>query len=220
MIDRVFLDGIDLRWGDVDGVIRMIDKIAHREGVGELAAGGVQYLADRIGQGSSSFSIHCKGHALAAWNCHVRPTQALCYATANRGACHLNGHSAKDQNDTALVDSTGLCLFAQGGYREDAITEILEAISGRGWTADDYRMAGERVFNLEKLFNYREGFRREDDVVADRFFEEPLTVGPNAGAVLDRDRLTQMMDEYYEERGWDVKTSKPQEEKLESLGIS
>jgi aldehyde:ferredoxin oxidoreductase len=219
LIDEKFLDGIDLRWGSVDGTLQMLQKIARREGVGDKAAKGVKALADVIGQGSGKFAMHCKGHSLAAWNCHVQPSLALCYATANRGACHLNGHSAEAQDNGAMLDSTGLCRFATEGYGKGAVVDLLEAISDRGWSAEEYRLAGERIFNLEKCFNYREGFRREDDEIPDRFFEEPLTVGPAKGAVLDREKIIQMMDEYYAKRGWDPKTTRPSKEKLESLGL-
>jgi aldehyde:ferredoxin oxidoreductase len=219
LIDGDFLDGIDLKWGNVDASIQMLQKIAHQDGVGEMAARGVKYLADYLGHESHKFAIHSKGHTFAAWNCHASPTQGLCYATANRGACHLNGHNAGGQNATALTDSTGLCLFARGGYQKDAITDILEAISRREWSAEDYRLAGERIFNLEKCFNYAEGFRRQDDVIPDRFFEEPLTVGPKKGAVLDWEQFQEMMEKYYAERGWDPQTTRPSDDKLRALGL-
>ena len=78
----------------------------------------------------------------------------------------------------------------------------------------------DRRGNLEKMFNFREGFLRQDDWLPDRFFEEPLTMGPGKDAVLNRDEFTKMLDEYYQKRGWDPKTSKPKTEKLESLGLS
>jgi len=219
LIDRDFLDGIDLKWGSVDGTIKMLKKIAHQEGVGEQAAKGVDYLSKQIGQDSHKFAIHSKGHGFAAWNCHASRTQGICYATANRGACHISGHNPGGQNGTALADSTGVCLFARGGYRRDAITDIMEAISKRGWTAEEYRLAGERIYNLEKCFNYAEGFRRVDDAIADRFFEEPLTLGPKKGAVLDREQFEQMMEELYAERGWDTQTSRPSDDKLRTLNL-
>ncbi len=132
------------------------------------------------------FAIEVKGHELAGWNVHVSTGRAVCYATANRGACHLNGSNRRVQNNTAMNDCTGI---------------------------------RKRVYNLEKAMNYREGFRREDDRLPDRFFEEPLTVGPKKGAVLNRDEFSKIMDNYYKERGWDIKTSKPGPEKLKSLGL-
>ena len=76
-----------------------------------------------------------------------------------------------------------------------------------------------RAPNKGKLFNYREGFTRADDVVPDRFFEEPLTVGDKKGAVLTRDQFKTMMDDFYAQRGWDLETSKPGADKLKSLNL-
>jgi len=118
-----------------------------------------------------------------------------------------------------MNDCTGLCMFAQGGFRAGLLRELLSSITGEVWTEEDYEKTGERVYNLEKAMNYREGFRREDDNLPDRFFEEPLTVGPKKGAVLNRDEFSKIMDNYYKERGWDIKTSKPGPGKLKSLGL-
>lgn len=219
MIDRDFLDGIDLKWGDVDATVKILRKIAYREGVGDKISQGLNALSREIGNASKSFCIHSKGHGLAAWNCHVRLSMALCYSTANRGACHLNGHNPGAQNRTALIDSTGLCLFARGGYEKNSIFQILETITSRRWEPEEYRRAGERIFNLEKSFNYREGFRRPDDAVADRFFEEPLSYGPKKGAVLDRKKFREMMTGYYQKRGWDSRTTRPTDRKLRELKL-
>jgi len=118
----------------------------------------------------------------------------MCYATANRGACHLSGH------DGSLIG------------------KLMSGITG-DTTNTDFAQAGERIFNLEKLFNYRGGFTRADDVVPDRFFEEPLTVGEKKGAVLTRDQFKTMMGEYYTGRDWDLVTTRPNRSKLESLGL-
>jgi aldehyde:ferredoxin oxidoreductase len=218
-IDRGFLDGIDLTWGNVEAMLAMVRKMGNREGVGDLAAAGVKSLAERIGHDSHKFAIHSKGHELAAWNVQADPGRGICYATSNRGACHLNGGTVREQNRRAFGDSLGLCSFAEGNFRGDSLTELLEAISGRSWSADEYAAAGERIFNLEKCFNWREGFRRQDDALPDRFFEEPLTVGKNAGDVLERRTFDDMLVKYYEERGWDPASSRPSGAKLEALGL-
>ncbi len=218
-IDSGFLDGIDLKWGDVPSILKMVRKIALREGIGELASKGVKKLSEKIGRDSAKFAIHVKGQELAAWNVHVSLTLGVCYATANRGACHLNGHNPRAQNFAAMNDSTGLCRFARRGFRDGLIRELLSSITGFDWTEEEYVKAGERIYNLERTFNYREGFRREDDTIPDRFFEEPLTIGPKKGAVLNRDEFLKAMDDYYSNRGWDLKTTKPSIEKLKSLGL-
>jgi aldehyde:ferredoxin oxidoreductase len=94
----------------------------------------------------------------------------------------------------------------------------MSGITGKTYD-DNLLQAGERIYNLEKLFNYREGFTRADDVIPDRFFEEPLTVGEKKGAVLTRDQFKTMMDDFYTKRGWDLKTSKPGAAKLKSLKL-
>jgi aldehyde:ferredoxin oxidoreductase len=220
LIHKKFLDGIDLKWGDVNATLEMIHRIAARKGIGDLASKGVKALAEKIGQGSHKFAMHVKGHELAAHNCHANPPRAMCYATANRGACHLNGTSIAQQNMIALADSIGVCLFALGGYGADGalIGKLMSGVSGISSKA--LFQAGERIYNLEKLFNYREGFTRADDVVPERFFEEPLTVGPKKGAVLTKEQFKTMMDDFYTKRGWDLKTSKPGAEKMKSLGLA
>jgi len=118
-----------------------------------------------------------------------------------------------------MNDTIGQCYFSTSCFGKTGLTDLLETITGNTWNETLYAQAGERIFNLEKCFNYREGFRRRDDIVPERFFTEPLTIGPKKGAVLNREEFKKMMDGYYEERGWDQLTSRPSQEKLSSLGL-
>lgn len=226
-IDKDFLDGIDLRWGNVNAILKMIEKIARKEGIGDLASKGVKAISKEIGKDSERFAIHVKGLELAAWNVHVDPPRGISYATSNRGACHHNGDDMDQQNFFAMMDCLGICSFATDrglrrspGLDKDDFANLLRAITGTEWTGDELMKAGERVFNLEKMFNYREGFRRDDDKLPERFFEEPLTIGSEKGALLNRQEFNQMLDKYYKKRGWDSKTTKPCKSKLENLGLS
>jgi aldehyde:ferredoxin oxidoreductase len=226
LIDRKFLDGIDLTWGNVEAVRQIIRKTALQEGVGQEAARGVKYLAEIIGQDSEEFAMHVKGKELAAWNIHADPAKSICYATSNRGACHQNGDTVAIQNFRAMVDSLNICRFATDngksmapGLDSEVLAGLLEPITGTTWSAKDLVKAGERIFNLEKIFNYREGFRREDDNLPDRFFNEPLTVGPEKDKVIDRGQFEKELDAYYTERDWDPITSKPKGTKLKELSI-
>ncbi len=225
-VSKSDLDGIDLSWGNVDAVLLMIDKISRRDGIGKLAAKGVKAVSKQVGQGSNKFAIHVKGLELAAHNIHANPPRALCYATANRGACHLSGDNVPHQNFVAAVDSLGLCLFASDhnkwmmpGISKQKMANLLTAITGIEYDADKFMEAGERVFNLEKMFNLREGFTRKDDSLPDRFLAEPFTMGPEKGAKLDRQEFTELMDNFYAERNWDIQTTRPSDEKLEQLGL-
>jgi aldehyde:ferredoxin oxidoreductase len=220
MIDRKFLDGIDLKWGSVDATLAMIDKIAFREGVGDPASKGVKALAQKIGQGSGKFAVHVKGHELAAHNVQANPPRGLAYVTANRGACHLNGDDVAMQNMRAMLDSIGLCFFPiRVTELEEPVFSLLSAVTGKEYDKSEFMKAGERVFNLEKMFNYREGFRRVDDRLPERFFEDAFTVGPKQGSVLDREKFEAMLTQYYKDRGWDPDTTKPGESRLKELGL-
>ncbi|MBF0512858.1 MAG: aldehyde ferredoxin oxidoreductase family protein [Desulfovibrionaceae bacterium] len=224
-IDKKFLDNVDLKWGDVESVRAMLRKISHREGVGDLASRGVKALAKAIGKGSDFYAIHVKGQALAGHNVQVQPPMGLSYVTSNRGACHLSGRDIDQQNQRAALDATGGCFFGAGSPGAGAFLtnkhygQFLAAITGREYSGEDFARLGERVFNLEKMFNLREGFSRADDWLPERFFAEPLTVGPKKGAVLKKDEFTALLDKFYRDRGWDPATTKPSKEKLESLGL-
>lgn len=219
-IDRNFLDGIDLTWGNVDGALQMIRKIAMREGVGDLCAGGVKKLAAMIGQGSETFAFHVKGLEMAGWNLHLDPAMGISYATCNRGACHLNGGGVQRQNHKVGFDTCCFCSRADTGINRNLLCDFLEAVTGVSRSEDAMAIMGERIYNLEKMFNYREGFRRIDDHLPNRFFDEPLTVGIMAGARLDKDSFYERLDNYYKERGWNPDTSRPSDETLERLGLS
>lgn len=221
MIDLEFLDGIDLKWGAIDASIEMIHKIVRKEGVGKLASLGVKALAAHIGQGSEDFAIHVKGHELAAWNVNARAERMMItYGTANRGACHLNSSSPSRQNHSAAQDSLGACSFAGSWYRGDiSYRQFIEAITGVEQTDEEFKRIGERIFNLEKMFNYREGFNRDDDRLPERFFKDAHTYGKGEGVLATHEDFDEWIEKYYADRGWDKKTSRPSLEKLKELGL-
>ena len=220
LIDIEFLDGIDLQWGSVDASLQMLHKIGKMEGVGKLAAQGVKPLSEIIGQGSDNFAIQVKGHELAAWNVPAYEDNGMSYVTANRGACHLNGGKIGEQDDIVLMDSLGACAFASGWYKEDLhYRHFLTAITGHEWSEEEFNKAGERIFNLEKMMNYREGFDKKDDILPERFYTNKFTEGPKKGSVVNRQEFEATLEAYYTNRGWDTVTSRPTNEKLEELGL-
>jgi len=101
----------------------------------------------------------------------------------------------------------------------DLVSEIFAAATGLPMTSEELLRCGERVYNVEKLFNVREGFGRESDYPPPRFFEEAMPDGPGKGSRLNREDYDRLLDEYYEARGWDKKTGEPTQEKLASLGL-
>lgn len=120
-----------------------------------------------------------------------------------------------------LADSLNLCkntMVSMETLSFYEIGEIYSALTGIEMTGDSMQKAGERVINIERIFNMLCGIRKKDDTLAKRFLEEPLPeeCGPSAGSVLE---LPTMLDEYYKERGWDIETGVPTKEKLEELGL-
>ncbi len=98
--------------------------------------------------------------------------------------------------------------------------KLLKAITGWEWTEEDVNTMGGWIFNLERCFNVREGFRRQDDYVPQRFHTEPLTIGPKKGAFIPREEYDKLLDDYYRQRGWEPTTGVPTRQKLHLLKLT
>ncbi|MGB9828115.1 MAG: aldehyde ferredoxin oxidoreductase, partial [Thermosphaera sp.] len=165
----------------------------------------------------------------------------LGYATNNRGGCHIKNymispeilgypkkmdpHDISDekinmlilfQHLTAVIDSSGLCLFSTFGLWADDYRDLLNAALGWDYTTEDYLKIGERIWNAERLFNLKAGLKPlEEDTLPKRLLEEPVPSGPNKGRVV---RLKEMLPRYYKLRGWGEDGTIPYE-KLKELGL-
>jgi aldehyde:ferredoxin oxidoreductase len=115
----------------------------------------------------------------------------------------------QSQDNIAVVDSSGLCVFPMAcGWRFDDYMDLLNAACGRDWTKQDLRLIGERIWNLERRFNELAGFTGADDTLPKRLLETPAPSGTAKGRVCELDR---MLKEYYELRGWNDDGSIPKE---------
>ncbi len=233
-------DGMELRFGDADAVCGLIRKIAYREGLGDLLAGGTRRAARSIGSGAEAYAMHTKGLELPAYDPRGMKAMGLAYATADRGGCHLRAstlnielrglvdervdrfaHQGKAkyikniQDAWATADALTYCKF--GGYAivPPLAAKLLEAITGVEYGLDGLLEAGERIYNLTRLFNVREGLTRADDALPRRLLAEGTADGPSAGQTVDLDT---MLDEYYDLRGWD-RTGIPTAATLGRLGL-
>ncbi|MFH0897525.1 MAG: aldehyde ferredoxin oxidoreductase family protein [Candidatus Bathyarchaeota archaeon] len=225
-------DGLELTWGNADAMFAMIYKIAYREGyLGKILAEGPKRAAEVIGKGSEHFALHVKGLSAPVTD-DPRAWQGagLAYAVASRGGDHRRGmvlsnrfnpvgqgEEVKIQEGVNSVkDSLIMCAFFLG--RDFSLMAKLYS-TATGVEIDERGLMriGERITNVEKAFNVREGMTRKDDTLPKRFLEEPMPEGPSKGQVV---HLEQMLDEYYAARGWDVKTSLPRRAKLEELGLN
>ena len=131
---------------------------------------------------------------------------------ANQGKA---GIVANHQNTAAVVDSLVLCKFVNMAVSVDFFARQLTAVSGLEFSADDLMKVGERTWNMERLYNLREGFTMADDTLPNRMLAEPVVAGPSEGHTV---RLDEMLDEYYQFRGWD-EAGVPKDAKLEELSL-
>jgi aldehyde:ferredoxin oxidoreductase len=121
-----------------------------------------------------------------------------------------------------VPDSLGVCKWLYGLFifqDVEMATRYFNLVTGKDWEVDQLLKVSERVRNLERMFDVRQGLSRADDSLPKKFFEQPLSKGRYKGEVLDREKFEQMKDEYYELRGWDKKTGIPTREKLEELDL-
>jgi len=221
VINKKFLGGVDLKWGNVQGTSDVLKMIALRQhDVGQYAALGTKRLAEYLGKGTMDYAAQSKGQEYAAHRRATQATGAMGYLTSNRGACHLNSGSASGNNSNPLNNSLVICSSGSGTVGAVGIPNLLAAITGKTWDQAKYTLTGERIFNLEKVLNYRDGFRRADDEwVPGRFYNEPPTIGAAKGMTWDKAATAKALTQVYSDHGWDTETSKPSQAKLTQLGL-
>lgn len=213
------LDGLEPVWGHVPTLLELLHRIALRRGIGDILSLGVKRAAAAFGKEAEPFAMHIKGQEMAGWNVPANHDFALVYGTANRGASHQEGSTIGEQHRRTFLDALCVCRFVYGGV---GIAPYQRALTlATGWPCDDTAMlaTGERIWNLEKLFNAREGFRRIDDNAPARMTSLSFTTGPKKGSTFSVEKQNSLLDNYYLGRGWDVKTSLPTPEKLKALGL-
>jgi aldehyde:ferredoxin oxidoreductase len=241
--------GLEIKFGDPDILVALIEKIGKREGIGDLLGEGTKRVAEKLGKGSEKFAMQVKGLELPAYDSRAAKITALGYAVASRGGDHMTGYiqgptfidtpflvvddskiddvyvpKPKDatvlrdlENALTMFDVTGTCKFM--GMMLDARewVDLISSVTGWEFSIEDFKKTGERIVNLSRAFNMRDGFSRADDNLPKRLVEEPMPDGPAKGHVVEQ--LDTMLDNYYEARGWDNKTGKPSPEKLKDLGL-
>jgi len=234
--------GVKLKFGDGEAMIKLAEQIAYRQGLGEVMAEGGCALAEKYGH--PEFFIHIKKMACTGYDVRNVKGMALAWATSTRGACHNRAYTIAPeilgspfkvdpltiegkaplviqfQDMTAtLIDAAGICLFSILGQSPPLMFAQLEAATGVGYSFEEVMKTGERIWDVQRLFNLRAGLTKDDDNLPKRFMEEPATGGANKGNVLPRQEFEAMVKAYYEMRGWDQKTGYPTREKLIELGL-
>ena len=227
----------ELRFGNTEAILHYPEAIALRKGLGDKLAKGSYEFAKAHGHPELSMSV--KKQDLPAYDPRGAQGHGLEYATSNRGGCHVRGYMISPeilglpekidpfvtegkaqwvktfQDLTAVIDSEGLCLFTSFALGADDYAALLSAVTGVEYSVDEALKAGERVWNLERLWNLKAGLTKADDTLPERFLKTPMPEGAAKGQVV---HLDVMLPEYYKLRGWD-KDGVPTEERLEELGL-
>ncbi len=235
LVEKGKLDA-PLRFGDTSGLLDLIEDIAHMRGLGAEMSEGSKRFADRYG--APELAMQVKGLELPAYDPRGAQGHALGYATSNRGGCHLRSYLIgpevlgspvlvdRDRPDgkadlvmlyqdlSAAMDCMVVCRFTNFAWPVDVYAEMVSAGTGIEFTGRDLLQLGERIYNLERLFNLREGLTSKDDTLPPRFFK-PLPEGNSRNRVV---HLDEMLKEYYKLRGWD-KEGRPTKGTLKKLGI-
>jgi aldehyde:ferredoxin oxidoreductase len=222
-------------------MVEMIRRIGFREGIGDLLAEGVRRASEKINKGAQAFAMHVKGLELAAYDPRGAKGMGIEYATSPRGGCHERGLISREtfgapphmdplslegkgtvaketQDETAVLDALGVCVFPphNDGMDMNELAQLVSRALGTSYTSEDLLETGDRIWNLERLFNLREGFTGEDDTLPPRLLDEPMKEGPAKGHVVE---LEQLLQDYYRARRWD-RNGVPTPEVLNKLGLA
>jgi len=232
-----------LRFGQPESFLAAISTIAERHGVGALLAEGSRRAAIESGPETQRWAMHVKGLELPGYEPRSLKTMALGLAVSPRGACHNRSGAyeadfsgdvdrlqadpgrgaivAASEDYAAVLDSLIVCKFLRkcfsDFYGEGAA--LLSKVTGWDCSGAELKRIGERIHNLKKLFNLREGWRAADDWLPERLLSETLPTGVAQGVGLSANELRQMIGGYYRARGWDDNGFIP-DEKLNELRIS
>jgi aldehyde:ferredoxin oxidoreductase len=243
ILSRGDLDGCDLTWGNQQETLKLLMKIVNREGFGDILALGTRKAAEKIGKSAEYYAMQVKGLEIPAYEPRGAKAHGLNLATSTIGASHMTGYCGQElfgipeqidrfttegkgaltkynQDNTAAYDSLLVCGFPAcfQWMIPHHYAEFLSAATGiKEFSDKDYMIkCGERIYNLERAYNLREGCEPQDDYLPQRFIQEPMPNGPCKGQVFEMDTL---LDDYYRERDWDRETGVPAEKKIRELGL-
>ncbi|MHC1605437.1 MAG: aldehyde ferredoxin oxidoreductase family protein, partial [Candidatus Methanofastidiosia archaeon] len=232
------LTNYPIKFGDRKTIHELIKLTALRKGFGSEVADGSKNLAQKAGD--VELAMQVKGLEMPAYDPRGAQGMGLAYAVSNRGACHLRSYILASEilgipklldrflteekvpleiileNLNAAVDSLVMCRFTSFALSEEYYSRMLSSVTGTEYSENELIKIGEKIWNLERLFNNKAGFTYKDDKLPRRMMSEPISEGPAKGQVC---KLNEMLGEYYLSRGWDDR-GRPTARKLEELGLA
>ncbi|MEM1883615.1 MAG: aldehyde ferredoxin oxidoreductase family protein [Candidatus Bathyarchaeia archaeon] len=243
IIDKTETDGLELNWGKPEIVVELVRRIALRIGnLGNLLAEGVRRAAEIIGRGSERYAMHIKGLEMPAYDPRAMKGQGLGLVTGTIGASHAISWNkfeilgvpkkadplaieGKAELTKYVQDEMAVCetaVFCKLIVNHDVVnpvfySRVLYSATGIEEFKDPKYLwkVGERIWNLERLFNVREGIDGKYDILPERFLKEPHPRNPAKGQIFE---LEPLLKDYYRVRGWDEQGI-PTKEKLAELEI-
>lgn len=241
LLTQADTDGIEMTWGNHRSMVTMTEKLAKREGFGDVIADGVRMAAERIGRGADQYAMHIQGQELPAhdpkhdyhWgipylldptparhtqNAEVfRPLGQVVQldrkAYANEGMEYRIGSALHH-----IVNCSGMCAFVYSCLpNSNILAEFMSAVTGWDLTLEELIKTGERILNMRQAFNIREGLNLTQFKIPDRLLgKPPFKEGPLAGVTINKDVW---FKEYLAAIDWDIETAKPNRKKLQEFGL-
>ncbi len=230
-------DNIPLKFGSAEAIVEWTRRMGEGKlPLAKLMADGSYRLCEKYGRPELSMSV--KKQELPAYDARAIQGIGITYATSNRGGCHVRGYvispeilglpeqldrTATDgkafwckifQDLTAVIDSMGLCLFSSFALGAPQYAALLNATTGTNYSPEELITVGERIYNIERMFNQEAGMKTEDDNLPKRLLETPIVDGPSKGMI---SKLDITLPQYYAERGW--VDAFPTEETKKRLGL-
>lgn len=226
------LHDFGIKFGDSEGMLRLLREMATRTGVGAELADGVKIASEKFG--GTDFAMQVKGLEYPQYEPRGSWGMSLSYAISDRGACHMRSYAPNEevfaasippytaegkgqmvydlQVNNAIKFSLCICDFwGTLSMNYDLMAELMTLVTGREWTGQEMQDVGRRVINIARAFNQREGFDRRHDTVPKRVVKEVIKNGPAAGQVIPPEAFEDMLDQYYEVMGWNKDGTMPEE---------
>jgi len=226
LLTKTETDGLDLRFGNQEAALQLIEKTARRKGFGALLALGVKKMSPEIGERAEKLAMQTKGLEFPGYDPRGAFGAALTYSVNPRGSCHRRVWPPTKEivGDAPPYTVEGKAEMIKGLYDDRIVpqhlivcdfpllmvpvpaeyyAETLSMVTGQEFTVERMYWVAQRTEHFIRMLNCREGFSRSDDIVPDRILEEPLPEGPAKGQCVGRDAFQKMLSEYYALRGWD-----------------
>ena len=231
LLGKADLDGMSIGWGDERGAIKVIEKIAGREGFGDVLAGAATAVLEKWPQ-LEPILLHVKGLEQVAYDARPAISQALGYGTSDIGAHHARAWTiAKEiemgadwsleekadlviyhQTVRPLFDMLGVCRlpWIELGFDERYYTQFFEAVTGVKTTIEELLSRSNDLYSLTRMINLARGIDSKTDYPPPRTFDDPVVTGPRAGKAVDRATYEELLQIYYKKRGWSTDGNPPE----------